>query len=523
MKKREVNQAHRVDVPKKNKRCIHLIRLTVLTLLFALVFSLVGSRSRADGMLADAEAYLSANPYKLVLSTEESSTDSVINESLNKGSSKVALMVDADDFGYTEFLGDGSITYYCIGDTLYIDESVVNVCTKSKLTEDEKNKLRDQYITEFTAEDYKSADIDKDKGGNKIIIFKNPTDEKIAELEKPFKSGESSADASVCLDLKETKVIVVLDEQGRYKSIEQIYAFSVDYTDGYSALILMEAKKEYTYENIGKLGVPAGTYMDSSNAYKDLFDASFEVTTNVVTSTNNKEILNRLNLISSVFGNVSHNILRVDGNNFECTYPNTNQPAEGETAADGITEKWTLFGDTLYLDYTNVKDGESVTEKIKQDIDDDIRRYIYRANVIDNLFPSYARDYLSITKEASADGSVTVTCKGITENIYNSLVNLLNTDYMMGMSSVVLIPNVDKCTYIVKYDEYGRFLSTKLTFSVSVTDAVSGMEYSDEMMMVERKFDYEAAEDYYESVGEALDPWITAPSDADKYTDGIIY
>ncbi len=497
--------------------------------IITLIILLSSPKARADRFISRAEDKLLSTPYKLVLATGADSTDADLNEILNTDVSTVTLTVDGDAFRFVDPLGDGQVIYHYFDGTLYIDESVINICTKSEIPESELAALRDKYVTPyitvFDASDYRGADIEKDKNGNVTITLKNLTSEREEELEKSLLSIVGSGDdkADMGIDRDETKTVIMLDSEGRFKSIEQRYAFSVTYSDGYSALITMDASKEYSYGDAIRLGVPAGVFIDSENAYKNLFGTSFEVTTNTMISTDDTEALNRFLAISSVFGNVNHNILRVDGNNYECTYPNINAPEEGEELADGVSEVWSIVGDTLYLNSTYTANGSTTVQKIKQQIDDKIRTTLYESDVMSNIFPSYARDYIDIKIETDGEGITTVTCQGLTESIYNAVNEAMNYNYISGLSPIRMIPRSELCSYILEFDSNGMMLSTELMIVAAPNDVTTSTVYENLYFVVQRIFDYEVAEDYYESVGIASDPWIVAPSDADDYESGVIY
>ncbi len=526
-----------VTMPNKAgiKKAWPFVLLGVCVLLFiagiiTLIVIFASPKSRANKMIAKAEEKLLNESYQLVLTTVADSTNAAIKESLkNTDPLSITVVLDGDSFLLADPIGDGMVTYCYYDGTLYIDESVTNTYTRSEMNAEKLASFREMYITpniiEYKADGYTKSKITKDKDGNKAVLLYNLTDKKTEEIEAGLKTDNiSSITAAMSVDQNETGTIIIFDDEGRYKSIEQVYGIRMDFGD-YKALVTLTAKKEYSYGNSAKLSKPEG-FVDLSGDYKDIFASSFKVTTNVGVSTNDDELLERLYSVDALFGSVRHNILSIDGNNFKCEYPNTAEPAEGQAEADGISEVWTLIGDTLYLDYKQTNGGETVNEKLKQDsLVGANRTSAFYEHVKVNIFPAFARDFTDMTVSKDQNGVTTVVCRGLSESMYNGLSSVMNAMTGQSGSTLGIVINNDKCTYIVTYDENGRFLSTKVTIDVTPVDITDNYPFDSESIYIERTFDYDDAESYYESVGAAYqkETWIKAPDDASEYRSDMLY
>ncbi len=490
-------------------------------------------KNRADRMIVKAEDKLLDESYKLVLTTVADSTNTSIKASLkNTEPLSIVLMLDGENFALAEPIGDGGVTYCYYDGMLYIDESVTNTYTKSEMDEEGLASFRETYIDpniiEYNSEDYTKAKITKDEDGNKIIVLTKLTDKKTDEIEAGLEPEDiSSVTAAMSIDHKETSTVITLDSEGRYKSIVQVYGIRMDFGD-YKALVTLTAKKEYSYGDSAKIDEPQG-FVHLSGDYKDIFGVPFKVTTKVETTTDDSELLERLYSVDALFGSVRNSILSIDGNNFKCEYPNTAEPAEGEPEAEGISEVWTLVGDTLYLDYTQTFGGETLNEKLKQEsLAGASRTDAFREHVKTNIFPAFARDFIDISVTEDQSGVTTVTCTGFSESILYGeygLLSVMNAMTGQSGSNLGIAVNNEECTYVVRYDEEQKFLSTCIIIVVTPVDITDGFAYDSESIVIERIFDYEDAEKYYESVGSAYqkETWIKAPEDAEEYTSTILY
>ncbi len=517
---------------KKRKiiKTVLICSASAVVLTAAIVLGIVfgGSKARSNKMIAKAEEYLLSSPYKLTLTSSADTTDNSIKDILNTDTTKVSVTLDGDDFKFVEYIGDAQIDRLYFDGSLYIDESIANVRSKYSIDAQRLAEERDKYVTPyisvFSAEDYKGRDIEKDDKGAVTLVLDNLTKERREALEKQMNDalGKNSG-ATAKIDDEVTKTTIKIDSDGRFTSIERVYGIAVTYTDGFTSLVTMTAKKAYSYGSAIKLAVPSNVnypYIDHDGDYTNVFGGAFEVETKVTLPEDiDSTVLARLGAI----GSIENSTLKVDKNNFEIVYPIADKSDDAGNIVDGSITKWTLIDNKIYIYESVLKDGTESLEtssKLYQTLGTDSRTSIFGLHVIDNVFPypGFVRHYTDIKASTSAESVTTVICTTISEDFYNDLNAALNVAYSSGASDIRLTPDADKCKFTVKYDANGRFVSTELKVVIKPDmPADQTKVYEDIEIVIERAFDYEEADEYYQNAGDEPAPWLKAPSDLDNY------
>jgi hypothetical protein len=459
-----------------------------------------------------AEKYLEGNSYNVSIAALSSSTDA----SVESTSASVYITVDGDNYSFTEKRGNAQITYLYVDGVFYVNEEFIGVITKEPLAEGDAaiaenyKKYVSDYKNDIKLDDY--AGFKSSKKDGILTVSSTAYSEEAAKVRneslKSLLDGKNGV-VSMTVDTTRSKITVKFDEQGRYSAITVIDATVVTYTDGSQDLVRSTYMRNYTYDN-STLVTPsdADNYIGMSSGYRDLFNQSFTVKTEI-SATSSIDTMT-MAILGTMFGTDS--LVKVDKNNYLYEYgldSESGKPVYTETFIANDEEG----GRSYVLDATM---GESEIYRYYADMNEADFDYYYYQMVVSKYIPTLARGFNEITVADGEDGIRTVSCRYLSEDYFYALYESLNS---FGAYSGVLVPVEDACTYTVVMDANGRYSKTEFLITVKSCTVVSGTltENATYTYKVTRTFDYTEAEAFYKDAAEG-DRWIKAPEDADKYS-----
>lgn len=256
-------------------------RIVALALVVVAVVLSLASCTASRKLEKSADELLTEQAYKVKVTTSYSSYDNTVNEELKEHGSVCYVTIDGKNFEVERpvpnMTFDFSLIYTYYAGVLYFNEGEYGGWNKCSIPAEDYDEIYDNYVTyslaneDFRLSNYSNHDLSINEDGYTVLTATGVKSSIAKKVESSL--AQSVGSGAVVVDPEECKLVITLDELGRYKNVEATYYTVLAFSVSSQTVVTMSITYDYEYGDGVGVFLPEDhdKYYDFTDETEDMF------------------------------------------------------------------------------------------------------------------------------------------------------------------------------------------------------------------------------------------------------------